>query len=138
MTANEARQLVKLSETDRTVALGEEDIRGFVVKDRDGEDLGKVDDLLIDPEGGRVRFLLVASGGFLGIGKEHSFIPVDAVAGIGAEEVTVDLTREHVAVAPGYDPELSSNQAFQEAVYGHYNYTPYWMEGYFSPRFPPD
>ncbi|MET3720351.1 MULTISPECIES: PRC-barrel domain-containing protein [unclassified Arthrobacter] len=136
MTADETHQLVKLSDTDRTVALGQEDVRGYSVKSRDGEDIGSIEDLLIDPVNDKVRFLIVASGGFLGIGKDHAFIPVDAVTGISVDEVTVDRTREHIAGAPEYAPELSSTRAYQEAVFGHYNYAPYWSAGYLYPGYP--
>ncbi|QNE14576.1 PRC-barrel domain containing protein [Pseudarthrobacter sp. NBSH8] len=136
VSADEARELLKLSDTEQTVALGEVDIRGYQVKSRDGEDIGKIQDLLIDPVDNRVRFLIVASGGFLGIGKEQSFIPVDAVTGINEDQVNIDQTREHIAGAPQYDPELSSTQAYQEAVYGHYNYMPYWTSGYVLTGYP--
>lgn len=49
MEANNRDVLVKLSDTDETVKLGDEDIRGYSVKDKQGADIGKVDDLLIDP-----------------------------------------------------------------------------------------
>ncbi|EMY33427.1 PRC-barrel domain-containing protein [Arthrobacter crystallopoietes BAB-32] len=134
--SNQTATLVKLGETGRTIALGDEDIRGRDVKSRSGEDIGKVEDLLIDPGDDKVRFLIVASGGFLGLGKDKAFIPVDAVTAVGGEEVTVDQSREHIAGAPAYDPDLISQREYQEEVYGHYNYTPYWAAGYMYPGYP--
>ena len=98
--------LLKLGEVDETVARADEDIRGRDVKDRNGDDLGKVKDLLVDQSENRVRFLEVASGGFLGIGQDTSLIPVDAIVSITEDEVQIDQTREHVAGAPVYDPQL--------------------------------
>src|SRR5690348_16824706 len=86
--------LSKLSETGQTVASDDEDIRGRKVKDKDGEDVGKVADLLIDDAEHKVRFLLVEHGGFLGIGDTKSFIPVDAITRITADDVFVDQSRE--------------------------------------------
>ena len=54
----------------------------------------------------RVRFLDVASGGFLGIGQDMTLIPVDAITAITEDEVRIGQTRENVADAPAYDPEL--------------------------------
>lgn len=136
MALDDNQKLVRLSDTDQTVANEDEDVRGRSVKDRSGEDVGKVDDLLVDPSEGKVRFLIVASGGFLGIGEDKSFIPVDAVTRVGADEVHIDQTREHVAGAPAYDPDLINDRAYNESVFGYYEYAPYWLPGYAYPGYP--
>lgn len=128
-------RLVMLSDTDETIANGEEDIRGRAVKDRAGEDLGTVDDLLIDPTANQVRFLVVASGGFLGLGEQKSFIPVEAVTRVGAHEVFIDQTLDQVAGAPAYDPDLVNDRSYNEGVYGYFGYLPYWAPGYAYPGF---
>lgn len=61
--------LVRLGDTDLVPASDTEDIRGRPVVDRDGEDIGDVDELLIDERDKRVRLIEVGSGGFLGIGE---------------------------------------------------------------------
>lgn len=134
--ANEPAMLVKLSETDETVARTDEDIRDYHVKDRNGEDLGTVDDLLIDPDARKVRFLVIASGGFLGMGKDKSFLPVDAITRIDDDEVHIDQTREHVAGAPAYDPDLVYDKTYYGDVYGYYGFGPFWAYGYSYPPYP--
>ncbi|EMY34934.1 PRC-barrel domain-containing protein [Arthrobacter crystallopoietes BAB-32] len=136
MSEDKMAELRKLSDTAQTVSGDDEDIRGRDVKARDGEDLGKIDDLLIDPEENKVRFLVVASGGFLGIGQTKSFIPVDAVSHISADEVHVTQRRDDVAGAPVYNPELVAERDFYENVYSYYGYAPYWTPGYVYPAFP--
>ncbi|WP_309128191.1 PRC-barrel domain-containing protein [Microbacterium sp.] len=128
-------ELVPLQDTDRTVA-EDDDIRGRTVRDADGEDVGKVEGLLIDTTENKVRFLVVASGGFLGLGEHKSYIPVDAVTGVDDDEVRVDQSREHLAGAPGYDPELINDREYNESVLGYYGYTPFWAAGYVYPAFP--
>ena len=59
------------------------------MQDRDGETLGKVADLLIDSEHGKVRFLVVEHGGVLGFGAKSSFIPIDAITRITDDVVYV-------------------------------------------------
>lgn len=130
------QKLRKLSDTDRTVSADNEDIRGRDVKTRAGENLGKVDDLLIDAEENKVRFLVVASGGFLGIGETKSFIPVDAVSHITDDEVRIDRHRDEVAGAPVYNPGLVPERDFYENVYSYYGYVPYWAPGYIYPAYP--
>lgn len=136
MATGENDTLLKLSDTDQTISIGDDDIRGRNVKDRTGEEIGSVDDLLIDADENRVRFIVVASGGFLGIGKDKVFIPVDAITGINADDVTIDQTRENVAGAPDYDPELVDALPYYDDIYGYYGYTPYWGTGYAYPAYP--
>lgn len=128
--------LVRLGDTDQTVADPSEDIRGRDVIDRDGEDIGKVDALMIDEEEGKVRFLQVKGGGFLGIGDQTVMIPVDAITRIENDRVHVDQTQEHIAGGPTYDPALAEQPAYWENASSHYGYGPYWGAGYAYPAYP--
>jgi sporulation protein YlmC with PRC-barrel domain len=131
-----ASRLVKLGDTDLTVADPREDIRGRTVVDRAGEEVGHVDALLIDDRERKVRFMRVASGGFLGLGATTFLIPVDAITGIGEERVVIDQTRKHLAGAPAYDPDLAYDQDYYGDVYGYYGYGPWWGPGYAYPAWP--
>ncbi|RST15983.1 PRC-barrel domain containing protein [Streptomyces sp. WAC05374] len=136
MTTHGVPILKKISDSDRTVASSEEDVRGRKVCGAAGDDLGTVEDLLIDEEEGKVRFLLVGHGGFLGIGEKSSFVPVDAVTRVTEDRVYVDRSREHVAGAPAYDPGLVDETSYYGQVYDHYGYGPFWGPGYVYPGFP--
>ncbi|MEO8468201.1 MAG: PRC-barrel domain-containing protein [Chloroflexota bacterium] len=103
--------LRNLRDTGETVSIDDQDIRGRMVKDKDGQDLGTIDGLLVDAEAGKVRFMEVASGGFLGLGESRSLIPIEAITEITADDVHISHTREHVAGAPSYDPELAAKDA---------------------------
>lgn len=128
--------LVKLGDTGQTVANPDEDVRGRMVKDAAGTDVGKVEDLIVDNRDQKVRFLLVAHGGFLGIGETKSFIPVDAVTRITDDDIYIDHSAEHVTNAPRYQPDLTDEETYHDSVYGYYGYTPYWNTDYTHPRFP--
>jgi len=134
MTDAGPRTLVDLDDTDLTVASPADDIRGMSVVDRHGEDVGDVDGLLIDEGERRVRFLMVGSGGFLGIGKKKRLIPVDAITDI-EDTVHVDTTREHIAGSPDYDPDVVEKPTF-EPYYDYYDYPPFWAPGYAYPAYP--
>lgn len=122
--------LRKLSDSGQTVANAAEDIRGRKVKDKDGKDLGTVDDLLIDDQERKVRFLRVEHGGFLGVGETKSFIPVDAITKITGDDVHINHSRDHVAKAPRYDPKLVDDNTYYGSIYGYYGYMPFWGAGY--------
>jgi sporulation protein YlmC with PRC-barrel domain len=128
--------LIKLSDSGQTIADSGQDIRGRTVKDKAGNDVGRVDDLLIDDEEHKVRFLRVEHGGILGFGETKSFIPVDAITRITAHEVFIDHSREHVASAPRYEPELVHDLRYYGSIYDHYGYMPFWGMGYTYPNFP--
>jgi sporulation protein YlmC with PRC-barrel domain len=136
MALEEAKTtLVRLSDTDLTVADRADDIRGRDVLDMAGEQLGEVDDLFIDGRERKVRFLQVASGGFLGLGTTKFLIPVDAIMRVTEDAVYISQSRERVAVAPAYDPTLV-DERYQDEVYGHYGYPPYWAPDYRYPPYP--
>jgi sporulation protein YlmC with PRC-barrel domain len=132
--------LVRLSDTELTVADPAADIRGRNVVDRDGEDLGTVHDLLIDEQDKRVRFLEIASGGFLGFGQTKFLLPVEAITRMNSDTVFVSQTRQRIAAAPRYDPELMHREVGENSYYGdvyqHYGYPPYWGPGYSYPSYP--
>lgn len=136
MATDEFGELVRLGDFGETVADEDEDVRGRKVIDKDGQELGKIDALLVDDKDRKVRFLEVESGGFLGLGEKKSFIPVDAITGITAHEVKIDRTLQQVAAAPPYDPALVQKGTFYESTYGYYGYMPYWGMGYAYPAYP--
>ncbi len=134
MADNITTTLVRLKDTDLTVE-PKDDIRGMTVVDRDDEEIGTVDTLVIDEQETRVRFLEVGSGGFLGIGEEKRLIPVDAVVRIDEDAVRVDTTREAVRGGPAYDPEVVEHEPeYFGGLYGYYGYSPFWAPGYVYPR----
>jgi hypothetical protein len=115
--------LRKLQDLDRTVAIAADDIRGRMVRDKDGHDLGRIDGLLVDSVGQKVRFMEVASGGILGHGQTKSLIPVEAITRVTADEVHISHTREHVAGAPAYDPKIvREDPTYLSSLYPYYGY----------------
>lgn len=122
MASHDTTPLVMLSDSSQILTDPAEDLRGRTVRDPDGADLGKVDDLLIDEAHGKVRFLRIQHGGILGFGATASLIPVAAVSGITDDTVYVGASRDQVAGAPRYDPALVDGQESFEKLYGYYGY----------------
>jgi sporulation protein YlmC with PRC-barrel domain len=136
MTSMRNATISRLSDMGLTIIPATEDLRGRTVVDREGRVLGKVHDLLIDDQQHKPRFLLVAHGGFLGLGEAKSLIPVGAIAKITAHKIRIDHSREHVAAAPPYDPSLIDERTYHRSVYDHYGYQPYWAAGHSYPDYP--
>jgi sporulation protein YlmC with PRC-barrel domain len=125
--------LYTLGDRGQTVDGSANDIRGRAVKDNDGSGIGKIADLLVDDREQKVRFLLVEHGGFLGFGEKKTLIPVDAVTKITENEVFIDQSRERVAAAPGYAPDLVADRPYHSSLYSHYGYASFWDGGYTYP-----
>jgi sporulation protein YlmC with PRC-barrel domain len=54
------------------------EIKGTHVKNLQGEDLGEIEEVLLDPETGQVRFAVLEVGGFLGLGSTKVAVPWSA------------------------------------------------------------
>jgi sporulation protein YlmC with PRC-barrel domain len=81
--------LVRLGDSDFVPANPENEVRGKVVYDAEGQRIGTVEDLYIDPKERELRFLEVGAGGFLGIGEKHYLVPVEAVTQVAENRVTI-------------------------------------------------
>lgn len=136
MDTSDLNKLVRLSDTNLTLEQPAEDVRGSKVIDSAGEDIGHIDDLMIDDQQHKVRFLVVAAGGFLGIGEKKFWIPVDAVTATSTDQVNVDTTVAHIKDSPGYDPDIIASEPYANDVYAYYGIAPYWGAGYIYPPYP--
>ncbi len=72
-----------------------------VVTMAEGRQVGKVDDLVVDPERKAVRWLRLHRGGMLG--GERLWVSVEAVRGLGEDAVTINAEAD--ARAPADAPE---------------------------------
>lgn len=133
MTRDNEASLYTLGDRGQTVDGAENDVRGREVKDKDGVGIGKVADLLVDDQENKVRFLLVEHGGFLGFGETKTLIPVDAITKLTEAAVFTNQSREQVASAPGYNPDLIDDRPYHSGIYEHYGFSPYWSTGYMYP-----
>jgi sporulation protein YlmC with PRC-barrel domain len=127
--------LHSLRDTNLTVADPTEDIRERRVVGKAGEEIGTVDDLLIDERERKVRLLQVKAGGLLGLGETKFLVPVDAITRINDDTVYIDQTRERVVGAPRYDPALTREADWTD-LYQHYGYRPFYGPDYVAPPFP--
>ncbi|MCU1582010.1 MAG: PRC-barrel domain protein [Microbacteriaceae bacterium] len=127
-------ELVQLGDTDEIVLDPGEDVRGLKVMDSEGDNLGKVHDLLIDQAENKVRALVVTHGHLLE--RKTSVIPVEAITSITAEYVRIDEGKQKVAGSPQYDPALVYDEFYYGDIYGYYGYSPYWYDDYVYPAYP--
>jgi sporulation protein YlmC with PRC-barrel domain len=78
---------------------------GASVKSAEGESLGKIDELVIDPHDARIKAAVVSVGGILGLGAKSVAIPWDKMTmGTGADRdtIVVAMGKDELERAPGW------------------------------------
>ena len=130
--------LVRLSETNLTLADEVQDICTRKVVDSDGAEIGHVDEVFIDEHERKVRMLEIRAGGFLGLGQRHFLLPIDTVTSVTDNEVCVNETLERIVGSPVYQPRLIEKPPREtwEPYYVYFGVSPYWGSGYTYPKFP--
>jgi sporulation protein YlmC with PRC-barrel domain len=114
--------LVRLSYSELVLEDLTQDVRGLDVYDTNGDEIGTVEDLYVDEEERKIRFLDVGAGGFLGLGEKDFLIPVEAVREVNEDGVVVDESREKVAGSPPFDTDVVPQPPYQRDIYDYYGY----------------
>ena len=107
------------------------EVIGMEVKNYQGEKLGKVDDLAVDVESGRIVQVILSTGGFLGIGDTLTAVPPSCLHQDTANKVIhLDASPEKLKAAPRFDmskwdSSSQSNQVIE--TYSYYGEQPYFV-----------
>ncbi|MRR11733.1 PRC-barrel domain containing protein [bacterium] len=76
------------------------------VRNREGQDIGKIEDYMLDLERGCVEYAVLSFGGFLGIGEKYFAIPWDSMRLDTQNHAwMLDVTKERLRQAPGFDKD---------------------------------
>jgi sporulation protein YlmC with PRC-barrel domain len=104
------------------------DVIGMTVKNKQDENLGKVKDLIVDLESGRIVQVILSTGGFIGIGDTLTAVPPEALHCDAAHKVLhLDADKEKLANAPKFETSKwaeYSDSNHLAAVYRYYGEEP--------------
>lgn len=79
---------------------------GDKVRNPQGEDLGKLEDIMISTEEGCIEYAVLSFGGVMGMGDKLFAIPWEALQiDTEAKEFVLDVPRDRLEKAPGFDKE---------------------------------
>ena len=114
-----------------------DELKDMEVRDAQDEQLGTINEFVIDTREGHVAYAVVAYGGFLGIGEELSPVPFEALEPQLEEEYfRLDATQEQLDELAFQDdqwPDLNDPQ-WNQQVHETYGEEPYWdVHGYAAP-----
>ena len=100
---------------------------GAQVKSNNGENLGKLEDVVIDPQTGRATFAIVGKGGILRLGEKRMPVPWQAITIDSQKRLTLNVDKEKLQSAPttarADDSELD-NPDFVLVIYKFYEVAP--------------
>ncbi len=118
------------SEARRAGILPADMLEGDKVVNQQGEDLGRVEAIMLDTASGRIAYAVLSFGGFLGMGEKLFAIPWGALQVDSANErVMLNVGKQQLENAPGFDkdnwPQMADRQ-WAAVIHSHYGARPYW------------
>ncbi|MDX1530108.1 MAG: PRC-barrel domain-containing protein [Rhodothermales bacterium] len=113
-----------------TRVLSASTLNGDTVYNTRGEELGTIEDFMLDLENGRISYAVLSFGGFLGLGDKLFAVPTEALQlDTVNERFVLDVNKETLKDAPGFDKDnwpRTADRDFLNRVYTHYGYEPTW------------
>jgi hypothetical protein len=95
------------------------ELRQKRVFDSGSRAIGQVENLYVDDDM-NLQFVDVAISGFLGFGKKHHLVPVEAIAEEGPGSITLTVDEQTVQSAPKLaDPHAAPDEGLQGAAREH-------------------
>jgi sporulation protein YlmC with PRC-barrel domain len=105
------------------------------VRNSAGENLGKIEDIVVDPVTGAIQYAVLSFGGFLGMGDKLFAIPWSSLSVSPARDyVLLNVDKQTLEKAPGFDrkqwPDMT-DATWQNSIHQHYGTT---RTDYATPR----
>ena len=83
-------------------------IIGSDVRNRSGDKIGDIRDLMVDATG-TIKLAIVSTGGFLGVGDRLHAVPWDLLTLGPKDDHILDIDKSHLAAAPGFTSKTWPN-----------------------------
>lgn len=95
-------------------------IIGMKVVNKQNEDLGKIKDLVVDIESGKIAYAVLSSGGSFGMGGTLVAVPMESLTPLqGADSFVIDAQKDRLSQASGFnDKDWPSIDAAQDSTVG--------------------
>ena len=109
------------------------DLKGNRVVNKNAEDLGTLEDYMIDLQNGRIAYAVLSFGGWFGMGNKLFAIPWSALTMQLYDNnlrIILNVDKEILQKAQGFDKsQLPLSYDDLASVYTYYGYKPYWQTG---------
>jgi len=111
--SNEGRDLVRASDFDSALEDWVQDVCRRVVRDRDGQEIGTLEDLYVDSDEATAGFLIVEVSIALGLDGRRFLIPLEAVGGNSAGWMRLNHDRDKIADLPSFEQKAEGDRRYQ-------------------------
>jgi len=95
-----------------------------------GENLGKIEEVMLDLHDDRIAYAVLSFGGFLGLGDKLFAVPWAALKlDAPNHRFILNESKERLMNAPGFDKEDwpdMADRSFGSRVYDYYSISKYW------------
>jgi len=112
--------------------MGASTLAGDSVRNPAGEDLGKIKELMVDVQTGRIGYAVLSFGGVFNMGNKLFAVPWNALAlDEDEKEFILNVDKPRLENAPGFDkdnwPDMA-DQTWGRQISDYYEVTPYWED----------
>ena len=105
-------------------------LSGNSVRNAAGDDLGTIDEIMIDLPTGRVAYAVLSFGGFLGMGDKLFAVPWSALKVDEDDKCFIlNVDKATIEAAPGFDKDNwpnMSDSTWGSEISSYYHVKPYW------------
>ena len=113
-----------------TSAIRAQKVIGTAVKNRSGEKIGSIEDVVLDKQSNNIMFAILSFGGFLGIAEKYHPVPWNKLDYDPAHDAyVVDISREQLQAAPADSIEALTGKdglAYRDRAFDYYQSARYW------------
>ncbi len=107
-------------------ALSASKLLGMDIVSQNGEDIGEIQDIKLDPKSGRINYVTIQKGGVLGIGEEEGIaVPLEAF-NFTEDKAKLLVDQNKLDTAPK-QADMNDND-FRRDLDSHYGISPAWDE----------
>lgn len=127
---NDSIAVVQAVESPRVLPADEFDDRKL--RNPQGEELGEIGELIVDPVRGQIVYAVVELGGFLGLGERYFPVPWSLVRPApDGDAFVLNVAKERLTAAPQFARDNRPNMAdrqWAQALHTYYGVVPPWLE----------
>jgi len=120
----------RTSDREHPEFLPADTIEGEKIVSIAGEDIGRIEELTIDLQAGRVAYAVLSFGRFPGMGGKFFAIPWQALqVKLRDHAFLLNIPKRTLEKAEGFDKDNwpVATLEWLSAIYGYYGYEPYWQ-----------
>jgi sporulation protein YlmC with PRC-barrel domain len=115
---------------ESAIVKANKEVVGRKVINLQGEDLGKVEEVMIDSAPGRIAYAVLSFGGFMGMGDKLFAVPWEALNYSPSQNAfVINVDKNVLKNAPGFDknnwPNMTDTR-WRSEIFSYYGARPYW------------